>query len=131
MDLTEAYRVLEKYYYIWIPEELLLKSISDETKQEIIDGSISDTFAREGLIYDVLRGIGMPKEAHWPCNGDSETYTLGFTVALASKLKEVGGKHKFDMEDLKQRLTICRQWVQKKMDVLDDADAGLAALEEL
>jgi hypothetical protein len=88
-ELSEANRVLDHYYGIKIPENILKEVLSKDIllSFEAYTGGISDTGQREELIDSVLRHIGMSR---WPLNMDSEEYKNKFYQELQSKYSLFG-----------------------------------------
>ena len=88
-ELSEANRVLSKYYGIKVPEDMLKEVLSKDILLafEAYTGGISDTGQREDLIDSVLQHIGTPR---WPLNMDSEEYSNKFYQELQSKYSLFG-----------------------------------------
>lgn len=91
IDLNATKDVLHDYFSIEVPDELLVKIISNDGQLlgEVLDESIRDTYARDLLIGQVLEHIGMQA---WPTYGDSNEYKEAFDKELPLQLAKFGGR---------------------------------------
>lgn len=87
IDLTEAKRVLNKYYKIDISDEILKKIISNNhiLILECFQNTISDTYARDILINELTNFFNLPL---WPVNSDSDNYVNDF-IEKIEKINEI------------------------------------------
>ena len=90
-QLKPAMDVLEDYYGITIPREVLVELLQSnlDLAMETFTHGISDTCQRELLIGALLRKIG---SRDWPCYGDGKMAYEKFMEILPSQLEKVGGR---------------------------------------
>ena len=92
LDLQPAMDVLNDYYGMKLPKDTMAAIITNSGTVfgEMLDNSIRDTAAREYLIDAVTKYFDMTK--HWPCNGDSDEYSVAFFTELTKKVAEANGE---------------------------------------
>lgn len=94
LDLTETMDILNDYFGITLPHEHLVGQVimrSGQLLGEVIDGSISDTYACDLLIRQVVKSLPNSEGKEWPTYGTAEALSKEFYTWFAEAIKTVGG----------------------------------------
>ena len=93
VDCTPAADVLNDYFGVVLPEEYLVSVIkkSGTLIGELVDGSISDTAARDYLIEAVVRSVSDSRIQFWPTYGTPKEEADRFYAWFEGAVKRVGG----------------------------------------
>lgn len=95
IDLSKTMDVLHDYFATTVPPEYLAMNVISSSGQllgEVIDDTISDTFARDILIARLVASLPDSEDKEWPTYGTSKEDSELFYKWYGNAIKHIGGK---------------------------------------
>lgn len=100
-DTNKAAEILKEYFGFSLPDNILAYRViakDFDILSEVLNDTLSDTYAREKLIYAVVKILPDNTGKEWPCYGTPDDVAKEFYTWFADAITKIGGSVYWDQE---------------------------------